>query len=128
MIFRYLEWLFLADFAEEPQRMNVVVHFEESGNVSDGAELPDRYALFQNYPNPFNPLTTIRFDLVQSQEVTLTLYNVHGQEVTRLIDGERLAAGHHARKLDAHALANGVYFYRLSCAGFTDVRKMVLLK
>ncbi|MCB2199912.1 carboxypeptidase regulatory-like domain-containing protein [bacterium] len=89
--------------------------------------LPAKYALHQNYPNPFNPSTAIKFDLVASQNVKLTVFNMLGQEVARLVDG-RMQAGYHNVSFDASRLASGVYFYRLQTPAFTKMRKMVLVK
>jgi hypothetical protein len=86
-----------------------------------------RYSLAQNYPNPFNPTTDIQYQLPIQGNVTLTIYNTTGQEVTTLIDGHQ-AAGSYQVTWDAGNLPSGVYFYRLTVNGFQDVRRMMLLK
>ncbi len=91
------------------------------------AVLPSDFALNQNYPNPFNPTTTISFALPKAAPVTLTVYNVIGQEVARLVDGS-LPAGPHQVTFDAVNMASGIYFYRLQTDGFSEQRKMVLMK
>ncbi len=91
------------------------------------AVLPSDFALNQNYPNPFNPTTTISFALPNAAPVTLTVYNVIGQEVARLVDGP-LPAGPHQVTFDAANMASGIYFYRLQTDGFSEQRKMVLMK
>ncbi len=92
-------------------------------------EVPNRYALDQNYPNPFNPATTIRFSLAQVEPVTLTVYNVLGQQVATLLDGQQMTAGQHQVAFDAGELASGVYLYRLQAgASYTQTRRMLLLK
>jgi len=88
---------------------------------------PKSYTLHQNYPNPFNPQTEIAFSLPVSCHVVLDVYNVMGQHVATLVDGQ-LAAGQHSVTFDGGDIASGVYFYRLSTPGFTDTRKMVLMK
>ena len=93
----------------------------------DGSDLPAKYALHQNYPNPFNPTTDIKFDLVKTQKVTLSVYNMLGQEVTRLVDGT-MQAGYHQVSFDGSRLASGVYFYRIETPAFTKMRKMVMVK
>jgi hypothetical protein len=85
------------------------------------------YALNQNYPNPFNPTTQITFDLVESGQVTLTIFNPMGQTVTKLVNGN-LTAGRHTVAFDAHNLPTGVYLYRLEAGSFTAARKMLLIK
>jgi hypothetical protein len=100
--------------------------------MSPEAGLPDSYLLEQNYPNPFNPETVIQFTLAQASEVSLTVFNVLGQQVASLVSGE-LPAGRHQvewRGTDESGLpvASGVYFYRLVAGTKTLTRKMMLLK
>jgi hypothetical protein len=85
------------------------------------------YSLAQNFPNPFNPITTIRFELVQSGNVLLTVYNLAGQQVATLINGS-LEAGAHNFEFDAASLTSGIYFYRLEADNFVAQKKMLLLK
>jgi spore coat protein A len=102
--------------------------FAAKGNgENSGASLPKNFELSQNYPNPFNPSTEIDFSIPENSHVRLTLYNLLGQEVSTLIDGE-IPAGLHKVKLDASEMASGVYFYKLTTKGFTQSRKMVLMK
>jgi subtilisin family serine protease len=100
--------------------------------------LPEQYALSQNYPNPFNPQTRIQFALPQASQVRITLYNILGQEVVTLVNGE-MPAGYHASTWDGRNAAggkvgSGVYFYRIEATGtangelFTDLKKMILVK
>ena len=89
--------------------------------------IPVTYALSQNYPNPFNPQTEISFSLPAACQVTLDVYNIMGQRVATLVDGQ-LDAGEHTVTFDGRDAASGVYFYRLSTSEFTDTQKMVLLK
>jgi hypothetical protein len=94
--------------------------------------LPDDYMLNQNYPNPFNPTTTISFNLPVRTNVQLTVFNILGQEVSRLVDDE-LAAGSHTVTWDGRAIggseaASGVYLYRLQTDMFADVKKMILTR
>lgn len=99
--------------------------------------VPAKYALSQNFPNPFNPQTMIQYQLPEASRVTLTIYNLFGQEVRTLVAGQR-EAGYHAEIWDGRddfgkRVASGVYFYRLSAEpnltqpnGFQFTRKMVL--
>jgi hypothetical protein len=85
------------------------------------------YALHQNYPNPFNPTTSITFDLVESGDVTLEVYNLMGQRVASLMAGMQ-EAGRHTVSFDAANLPSGEYVYQLKVNGFTAAHKMVLMK
>lgn len=93
---------------------------------------PDRFELFQNYPNPFNPSTTIRFGLPQMSRVRLVLYNVLGQQIRELVNGQR-SAGFHTAVWDGRdergmAVASGLYFYRLESEFGAFIRRMTFLK
>jgi hypothetical protein len=89
---------------------------------------PTCFALHQNYPNPFNPRTMIEFTLPTSSFVTLKVYDLLGKEITTLI-AEKQSAGIHKFSWIAENLAGGVYFYRLNTdKGFTQTRKLILLK
>ena len=99
---------------------------------SAGKTLPDGFTLSQNYPNPFNPTTQIDFSLSAASEVRLTVYNLMGREVSRLID-DRLEAGQHSttwngRDRDGQIVSSGVYFYRLKTENGEQTRKMILMK
>jgi hypothetical protein len=89
--------------------------------------LPRVYAFESNYPNPFNPATTFRFSLPERTDVELAIYDLKGQLVIRLVN-EPLPAGFHEVRWDAHGLASGVYFARLSSEGFTRTHRVTLLK
>lgn len=83
--------------------------------------------LGQNQPNPFNPATQIKFSLPRDSAVTLTVYNVRGQAVAKLADGP-LTAGEHTFTWNAVEYPSGVYFYRLEGPGFSETKKMTMLK
>ena len=89
--------------------------------------LPEKYSLSQNYPNPFNPVTTIKYSLPQSGDVTLLIYNLIGEEVARLVNGHQ-SAGEYNAEWNASKVSSGIYFYRLKAGDFVRTRKMVLLK
>ncbi|MFC2094696.1 T9SS type A sorting domain-containing protein [Bacteroidota bacterium] len=106
--------------------------FEYSDAVEVDVTVPDVFALEQNYPNPFNPSTTIRFSLAVDSKVSLTVFDVLGQEVAKLVNGN-LAAGPQEMNFNAASVNSGVYFYRLDATGvdgtnFTSVKKMILTK
>ena len=101
------------------------IEFEENN------ELPNSFSLKQNYPNPFNPVTTIEYNIPKSGKVNLIVYNLLGQEITRIIDEVQLA-GYHKVTWDASNFSSGIYFYRLQAgpeaSGFVQTKKMLLLK
>jgi hypothetical protein len=89
--------------------------------------IPLEHAILSNYPNPFNPTTTIHFTLNVAGNVSLTVYDVNGRQVTTLVNGYRLA-GTHDVTFDGSNLASGVYVYTLSVNGRTSAAKMALVK
>lgn len=96
--------------------------------VSNEAELmPNRVSLHQNFPNPFNPTTNIQFELSESSEVTLQVFDITGRRVATLVNGKQ-PAGQQTVQFDASALASGVYIYKLTTPNQTINRQMVLIK
>ena len=97
------------------------------------AALPLANSLNQNYPNPFNPETTIPYALSSDAIVSLTIYNIAGQVVRKLVDGEALAAGQYQAVWDGRSesgasVSSGMYFYLLHAGDYVAKRKMVLLR
>ena len=104
--------------------------------------VPEEFNLFQNYPNPFNPVTKIKFDLPKSNltlsgakglNVRLIIYDVLGREIATLIPPlrggqEGLSPGTYSVTWDATNFPSGVYFYRLETDGFSEAKKIVLIK
>lgn len=93
---------------------------------------PVGFELSQNYPNPFNPETTIRFQLPQSSQVSLTVFNVLGQQIRTLATGQ-YPAGVHSVRWDSrdnfgNPVASGMYFYMLRAGEFSQVKKMSLMR
>ena len=91
-------------------------------------QLPSKFILEQNYPNPFNPRTAISYQLSAISQVKLSIYNLLGQHVATLVSA-RQPAGNYTVEWDATGFASGVYLYKLSTnQGFTQTRKLLLLK
>ena len=99
--------------------------------------IPEKTALLANYPNPFNPETWIPYQLAESAEVTLTIYDINGQLVRRLAMGHQAAGMYQSRSRAAYwdgrnqlgeSVANGLYFYTLTAGEFTATQRMVILK
>lgn len=89
--------------------------------------MPKQFALAQNYPNPFNPTTIINYQLPVDSWVTVTIYNVLGQDVKTLVD-ENQSAGYKLVTWDAANIPSGIYFYRLKAGTFTEVHKMCIIR
>ena len=94
---------------------------------SSSNQLPVAFTLIQNYPNPFNPTTTIKYELPRTSNVTLSVYDLLGRQVSVLVN-ERRSAGVHEAKFDGSNLASGVYFYRLQAGDFAQTKRLLLLK
>lgn len=90
--------------------------------------LPSEFGLEQNYPNPFNPATTISFRLPKDTSVTFTIFSVTGQRIDGATLDTCIAAGFYHLVWVADSLPSGIYFYKLETGGFTETKKMVLLK
>ena len=91
------------------------------------AQLPNGFALMQNYPNPFNASTRISYELPRDGHVALTVFDLLGNARASLFNGSQ-TAGHHELDVSSSALPSGVYFYRLDAAGWSNTRKMIVLK
>jgi hypothetical protein len=96
-------------------------------DVKDKPVLPKEYKLMQNYSNPFNPSTKIVFELPNTGFVELKVFDVLGNEVTVLVNGE-MNAGRHEITFDAKNLSSGMYFYRIKAGNFVKTMKMILMK
>ncbi len=129
---------FIDDSCEPSRSYRYRVDVTEEGKtrtlfVTENLTLPaPGFALGQNNPNPFNPSTTIWFELAEASQVTLTVYNVKGEEVRVLAD-ELMGAGRKSAQWDGRTdagkhVASGVYFYRLEAGKFSGTRKMVLAR
>lgn len=118
---------FAIESALLPENFPVWGTCPEANSIEPGDTLPAAFALEQNYPNPFNPTTTIRYDLPESSEVRLEIYNVMGQRVAVLVNAHQ-ASGSHSVSFDASNLASGIYHYRLQSGNQVLTRKMTLLK
>ena len=94
---------------------------------SEDNVIPVQYALYQNYPNPFNPETVIKFDLPESGEVRLKIFNLLGEEITTLIS-EELSAGSYNVRFNAQNLPSGIYLYKLITKAAVFAHKMILIK
>ncbi len=110
--------------------MNYYVY--NTGVDDELTDMPPIFALEQNHPNPFNPETNIAFSIPQDAPVKLEVFNILGQKVCTLADGVMKAGDHkvtwQGRDSEGKQLGSGVYLYKLTTPGKTDVKKMLMLK
>ena len=88
---------------------------------------PTEFALHQNFPNPFNPSTTISYALPEKVFVTISIYNIRGEEVKRLVN-RYVDAGNHQVAFDATGLPSGTYFVKMASGEFVQMRKLIFMK
>jgi hypothetical protein len=91
------------------------------------SELPFSFILNQNFPNPFNPVTTIRFQITESDYTTLKVYDILGKEIATLVN-EYKTAGTYQVYFDAKQLSSGTYFYTLQNGSQSITKQMMLIK
>lgn len=92
------------------------------------AEVPKEFRLYQNYPNPFNPKTKIKYQITKNNSfVQLTVYDITGREIVILVN-QKQNAGTYEVEFSGNGYASGVYFYKMVKEGYSEIKKMVLLK
>jgi flagellar hook assembly protein FlgD len=111
------------------------MNFKPTSVDEEPASVPPQFSLGQNYPNPFNPSTSIRYTVGSRQTsapLTLRIYNIRGQLVRILVDGEIEPGNHQAmwdgRNDKGEEVSSGIYFYRLAMGDEVQTKRMVLLK
>jgi len=92
------------------------------------SNIPNSFEVSQNYPNPFNPSTTIEFSINKTAPITLSVYNINGELITKLVNGAEFAPGVYKITFDASRLASGTYIYSISNGSNIITKKMTLLK
>jgi hypothetical protein len=97
------------------------------GLINYNNQVPESFSLEQNYPNPFNPVTTIKYNILREGFVKLSVFDILGREMKAIIS-ENQRAGTYTAQFDATNLTSGVYFYKLTANGFTETKKMMLIK
>jgi hypothetical protein len=107
--------------------LKVVLYESVPVNVNDIAGMINDYSLEQNYPNPFNPSTKIVFQIPESENVSLKIYDVLGNEIVSLIN-EKKDPGKYEIGFNASHLSSGIYFYTLRAGAFINTKKMILIK
>ena len=109
------------------QRSLTIKYSQSMTGINNNAGITGEYSLEQNYPNPFNPATLIKFTVQKNTNVKLTVYDVKGGTVKELLNESR-NKGTYEVLFDASGLSSGTYFYRLDAEGFSEVKKMILIK
>jgi hypothetical protein len=110
--------------------VSLIVEDDKGGTVYQNYQLTvlfNSYFLTQNYPNPFNNITTIEYNLLESGFVVLTIFNLLGEEVERLIEKEQ-SEGFYKISWSADFLPSGIYFYQLKTKNFTETKKLIRLE
>jgi hypothetical protein len=100
---------------------------EEDGGIAPPMLVPDEVTLGTAVPNPFNPVTRISYSVPEDSYVQMSVYDIKGRLVERLVAGV-LSAGSHTVEWQARGVASGIYFYRLQVGDFSQTKKMILLK
>lgn len=119
---------------EEEARFRIIVGTESfiQEEAARLFELPGQAALYQNYPNPFNPSTIIRYDIAEPGMVDLRIYSVTGALVkileARRRDRGRYEVGWNGENDRGEQVSSGIYFYRLTAPGYSQTRKIVLVR
>ncbi|MDR3627713.1 MAG: T9SS type A sorting domain-containing protein [Ignavibacteriaceae bacterium] len=100
--------------------------------VDKGTKVPTTFSLSNAYPNPFNPTTNIQFNIAKSENIKLVVFNILGQQVKTLVNGEMKAGSYTAtwngKDEFGNSVASGIYFYRLESQSFNTTKKMILMK
>jgi flagellar hook assembly protein FlgD len=91
------------------------------------ADLPSEFALLGNYPNPFNASTVISYELPTDTHVKVEVYNISGQKVATVVDGQQ-EAGYRSVLWDASGTSSGIYLYKLTAGDYTEIKTMTLLR
>ena len=116
----------------EKNDTTILIPFEVSIdviNVSSDIEnvIPNEITLYQNYPNPFNPTTNIEFSLPETEYINISLFNLSGQKVMDVVEGN-FTAGKHTITINATSLSSGTYVYQLKTTKGLTTKKMTLIK
>ncbi|MBC8255809.1 MAG: T9SS type A sorting domain-containing protein [Candidatus Marinimicrobia bacterium] len=98
-----------------------------AGRLSESTPYPESFSLEKAYPNPFNPTTTLNITIPVDSEVSLSIYNLQGREVSTLISGN-MEAGYHSVVWNADSYSSGAYFVKMVAGEFVNTQKLMLVK
>ena len=127
----YITAVYSGNHESEPSNTATVQHTDTENNL-----LPARTELKGNYPNPFNPETTISFNLKETVNVSITIFNVKGEKISTLLDEEKTAGSYSVTwngiDKNGNTVPSGIYFFKMVSKGnsgkYTSTKKMILLK
>ncbi len=105
----------------------IIYYGPASTHVANDGFIPHSALISSNYPNPFNALTTIKYSLPKTSDVTIDIYDILGRKVETVIDQQH-TAGCYQTIWNAAGLTSGIYFYKLQAGDYIETKKMVLLK
>ena len=122
----------LGDLNWYPSQHALWMQTNTAVKVEKGPNVPSSFSLSNAYPNPFNPTTNIKFNLAKNENVRLVVFNILGQKVKTLVNGD-MKAGEYTATWDGRdefgsTVASGIYFYRLESQSFNATKKMILMK
>jgi hypothetical protein len=100
--------------------------------IGDHGYIPDVFSLSQNYPNPFNPVTKIGYGIPEKCDVSITIYNIMGEQVATIVDGSK-EPGYYFTIWDSRndmgsVVSSGIYLYQIQAKDFFQTRKLLLIK
>ena len=105
---------------------------EFSDALNNDNEVPGEFKLHQNMPNPFNPETNIQFDIAENSHVRVSVFNLVGQKVASLVNGQMNSGIYHITwnglSDKGETLPSGMYFYELKTDNYQSVKKLILVK
>ena len=110
----------------------IPVNLDVISGLKEALQIPTTFEISSNYPNPFNPVTNIRYQLPEISDVKLVVYNLIGQKIRTLVDGQK-NIGYYNIQWDGlndngHQAATGIYIYRFEAGDFVKSQKMILMK
>jgi len=100
--------------------------------LTDTFIIPNQYKLYQNYPNPFNPTTVIQYDVPELSQVSLTIYDLSGREISQLVNDTQSpglkTVVWNGRDFMGNRMGAGVYIYQLKSDNYVESKKMIFVK
>ncbi|MFA7289007.1 MAG: T9SS type A sorting domain-containing protein [Melioribacteraceae bacterium] len=126
-LLNYPQYLIFVSPSAHASDTNLLINLVSTDVKLIDSETPSNYSLSQNYPNPFNPATIINYEIPKTSHVTISVYNVLGQEITKLVNRDQ-TVGKYSVDFNAAYLTSGIYFYSIQAGNFTLFKKMIFMK